>query len=363
MAERNFKQQKSMQHKCPNCGAALTYDPESGNLRCNHCDGSVTFQKSNDVKERDFEELVTFKTWKDSDVATYRCSNCGAVQVVPRTSLSTNCPYCSAPVVIEDETSSLVKPDSIIPFELSAKQAAAQLTSWRKRKLFAPNKFRKHLRADSVKGVFLPVWTFDADTSTKYSGTLGYTRTRTVRRNGKTYTETYTEWKHVSGVIPASFDDILVRANENIPQNYFNRLQPYPQSKYMVFDDEYLAGYIADHYSLEPLDAFAQAKAQMEADIRQRIVNAHHADMEGNLDLEVQFLSKSFKYLFLPVYVASTKYNKKTYNQYVSGVYFNSETKRSKVCGKAPVSVWKVLLTVLAGLGALVGLFLLAASC
>ncbi len=348
---REFKQQDSVQHRCPNCGAALTYDPADGKLRCEHCMSLVDFSKSHDVKERDFGELATFDTYKDGDITCYRCSNCGAESVVTRTSLATECPYCSSPVVIYDKTGSIVRPDSVIPFELTAEQAAAQLKLWSRRKWYAPRKFRKHTKAEAMKGVYVPAWTFDADTSSTYDGTLGYHRTRTVRRNGKTYTETYTEWRHVSGVMDAVFDDVFVLANGHIPDEYFRKLQPFSQDKYMVFDDEYLSGFIADHYTLQPLDAFARAKEQMLQMVRQRIVDRHNADVEGTLDVNMGIRSKSFKYILLPIYVASTKYNKKLYNQYVSGVYFNDEKKLARVAGKFPVSVWKVLATVLVGLG------------
>ena len=80
--------------------------------------------------------------------------------------------------------------------------------------------------------------------------------------------------------------------------------------------------------------------------------------MEGTLNVEMRFLSKSFKYMMVPVYVAATKYNKKVYNQYVSGI-FSDDKQHSKVCGKAPVSPWKVLLTVLAGIAVISGIVLL----
>lgn len=355
----NYKQQGVIQHKCPNCGAYLKYDPTSGNLRCEHCESVVSFDKDANVVERDFDELVTFNYWKETDIASYRCSNCGAVVVAPRTALATLCPYCSSPVVIEDKTGSVVKPNTLIPFELSADTAAEKLTAWRRRKLYAPNKFRKNAKAESVKGVYLPVWTFDANTVSQYDGSVGYTRTRTVRRNGKTYTETYTEWRHVSGVWNASFDDLFVRANDNIPENYFKQLQPFSQSKYVVFDDEYMAGYLADHYTLEPLEAFERAKETMQANIRRQIVDSYNADSEGPMDVDMDVLSKSFKYLLLPVYIASTRYNNKLYNQYVSGVYSDEEKKQTKVCGKAPVSPWKVLITVLVVLALIAGMIAL----
>lgn len=62
--------------------------------------------------------------------------------------------------------------------------------------------------------------------------------------------------------------------------------------------------------------------------------------------------------MMVPVYVAATKYNKKVYNQYVSGI-FSDDKQHSKVCGKAPVSPWKVLLTVLAGIAVIAGIVLL----
>ena len=172
----------------------MRFDPASGSLLCDHCGGKVQFDQSVDVQERDFSDLATFSRWDDGDVATYRCYNCGAVTVAPRTAIATTCPYCNSPVVIDDKTGSLVKPDSLIPFQLTAKQAAQQLSRWRKRRLFAPNKFRKHTREDSVKGVFVPAWTFDATTTSSYNGTVGIRKTRTVRRNGKTYTESYIDW-------------------------------------------------------------------------------------------------------------------------------------------------------------------------
>ena len=125
-----------------------------------------------------------------------------------------------------------------------------------------------------------------------------------------------------------------------------------------MYSNEFLAGYIADHYTLEPLDAFSQAKMQMEQKIRRDILWRYGADVEGTLNVEMRFLSKSFKYMMVPVYVAATKYNKKVYNQYVSGI-FSDDKQHSKVCGKAPVSPWKVLLTVLAGIAVIAGIVLL----
>ena len=119
----NRVQKEAVQRKCPNCGAALIYDPTKGKLYCGHCRSAVDFDKSKNVVERDFTDLMTYNSWDDSVVSYYRCANCGANTVLPRSTLATTCPYCSSPVVLDETKTGLVRPDTLEPFELSAEQA------------------------------------------------------------------------------------------------------------------------------------------------------------------------------------------------------------------------------------------------
>lgn len=356
MTQTNQKLQKAFQRKCPNCGAPLRFDPKSGKLFCQHCKGLVDFEQSKDVRERDFAELYDFTPWKEGEVSAYRCANCGASSVVSRTALATSCPFCGSPVVLDEKATGLVRPDSLVPFELSEKDAAAQLSVWRKRKIFAPNRFRKNTREKSVKGVYVPVWTFDAETISRYSGTLGKYKTRTVRRNGKTYTETYTDWFHVSGDIAASFDDLMYSGNNNVDARYFQEASHIDKSKYVVYSDEYLAGYIADNYTLGPEQAYQIARGFMDGAIRGKIKDRYNADVIGNINLDTTVTSRSFKYMFFPVYVAATKFKGKVYNQFVAGFWQSGSKDKAHVCGTFPKSGWKVFFTVLAGLLAVVGI-------
>ncbi|MCH5159492.1 MAG: TFIIB-type zinc ribbon-containing protein [Clostridiales bacterium] len=350
------KLQKAFQRKCPNCGAPLKFDPTSGKLACEHCKSLVDFEQSKDVKERDFDEMYDFTPWKEDEVSAYRCANCGASSVVSRTALATTCPFCSSPVVLDEKTTGLVRPDSLVPFELSEKDAATQLAAWKKHKVFAPNKFRKHTRAKSVKGVFVPVWTFDAETLSQYNGRLGKHKTRTVRRNGKTYTETYTDWFRVSGEMPAIFDDIMIAGSSNVEAKYFNEVKSIDRTKYTVYTDEYLAGYVADNYTVAPQKAYNVAQKIMDGAIRDKILRKYNADVVGSLDVRTTEISRSFKYMLFPVYVAATKFRGKVYNQYVSGFWTNRNKLKASVSGNFPKSGWKIFFTVLAAVAVVGGL-------
>ena len=63
----------------------------------------------------------------------------------------------------------------------------------------------------------------------------------------------------------------------------------------------------------------------------------------------------TYKYLMLPIWVSSFKYNDKVYQFMVNG-------QTGKVSGKTPVSAIKVIITILAVL-AVLGLFLIVGSC
>ena len=226
------KVKKSNQQQCPNCGADMKYSPEQKHLYCEHCQSVQHIYRNYQVKERDFAELENVATWSQTQAVAYRCNNCGAQTIMSATTMATTCPFCASAVVVDKSALDCVKPDTVIPFEITTEQACQSILRWRKRRVFAPNKFRKNVQIDSVKGTFVPVWTFDCNTSTRYSGTLGKRCTRTVTRNGKTYTETYIRWFPVSGTIDQLFDDIFVNGSNSVPQRQIDKLHPFPQNKY-----------------------------------------------------------------------------------------------------------------------------------
>lgn len=349
--EYSAKLKKSNQHNCPSCGAPMSYSPETGTLYCEHCQGTVDIKRDTNVRERAFTEMKVSAMWKDSDVTSYRCDNCGAKTVLSSTTISTECPYCGASVLVDNSSLDTVRPDTIIPFEVGKDMAENALYKWRRKRLLAPTQYRKHTDVDLIKGTYLPIWTFDAYTQSPYSGRLGRRRTRTVRRGKQTVTETYIQWFTVSGVADRMFDDIFVRGNTNVEGKWLAKLQPFSQEKYVVYNDQYMSGFIADNYTVPPEEAFEQAKAKMLNAIRQQIVAQYNADVVGDLNIQLNFVSQSFKYLMIPVYITATNYKGKLYNNYVSGVVAGKDNKQQpivKVAGKSPLSPLKVSAVALA---------------
>ena len=346
--------QKSNQHKCPYCGGNLEFSAETGNLTCSYCGESVEIVRDKDVRERDFSEMKNqMPEWSQTQVESYRCKNCGAETIFAKNEIATKCPFCASSVVLDKSEIKTIKPDTVMPFEVDNETARKALLKWRKKRWLAPNKFRRIIEIDEMRGVYHPTWTFDSATTTHYRGRLGKRRTRRVGIGKNARTETYVEWFFVSGTIKNLFDDIVILANEKIDSKYVSDLEPFPQEKYCVYSDEYLAGYAASNYTVPPEQAYERAKARMDSIIRKQIKDKHHADEgEESLHLDTTFESQSFKYVMLPIYVSATSYKSKLYNQYVSGVFTKKgkDDKNVKVAGKSPLSWWKVLLLALGGL-------------
>lgn len=344
------------QYECANCGSTLEFDGECGNLKCVHCGSVREIVRDHTVVERDFVELVDHSKWSDSNVASYRCSNCGATTMFTATAIATRCPYCSSPVVLDDSAIQSVRPDTTIPFNIGKDRAKSAMLAWRKKRFWAPRSFQNSKSVEGMVSTYSPVWTFDSDTTTHYRGTVGYRRTRTVTVNGKKTTETYIEWKDISGVLDRIFDDIMVRGSDNVPERYFGGLLPYPQQFYVGYNDDYLAGHSADNYTVPPQDAYNSAVECMKNVVRQDIINRYNADVVGELDMDMRYNSRSFKYVMAPVYIANSMYKDKQYSTYVSGIAVNDKI---KISGPTPVSAIKVILAVLISLIVIVGTALL----
>lgn len=338
--------------KCPGCGANMQYSPSTQKLVCDHCGGEVDITADTNVTERDFSELADHK-WTEAGLKTVRCNNCGATETIKGEEIATVCPFCSSPLVLEEQCFDSVKPDSLIPFALNREKGLLACKRWLKKRFFAPSKFKKDININTIKGVYYPIWTFDSTTDTVYAGRLGKTYTTTRRDSkGNTHTEVKIRYFNVSGTRRNYFDDVTVNGGRTISDKTLSRLQPFPQSKYVVYSSEFLAGFFANNYTVDPYTAFKTAEERMRETIRRQIIASYNADVVDYLNMCMNHIGKSFKYMLMPVYITAAKYRDKLYNQYVNGC-------TGKITGSAPVSPAKVTLVSVLGAAVVAGIVFL----
>ena len=258
------------------------------------------------------------------------------------------CPFCATPVVTDTGIHRHIKPRGLLPFELDEREARGALTSWLGSLWFAPNGLMDYARKGrKMNGIYVPYWTFDADTRSSYTGQRGddYYVTRTVVRDGKKHQvrQRKTRWSSARGRVQRFFDDVLVLASRSLPKRYTDGLEPWDLSALEPYKPEYLAGFRAEGYQVELQDGFTEARAFMDRMILRDVKYDIGGDRQRVSNIETQISDVTFKHILLPVWLAAYKYRGRTYRFVVNG-------RTGRVQGERPYSAWKITIAVLFGL-------------
>ncbi len=354
---------------CTNCGSDLKYKPGTSHLNCDHCGSENEIpQIEGRFEELDFYTHLSEKSSSEETLTEsfVKCENCGATSTLEPTITASNCPYCATPLIVENcKEEEIILPKAVLPFNFDKETAKNEFKKWVKKLWFAPNQLKKAtLNFDHFKGVYIPYWTYDSDTYTRYTGQRGthyyVNQNYTTTENGKTVTKTRrvrkTRWSYASGDVSNFFDDVLVVGSKSLPQKYIYKLEPWDLNNLVPFDKSYLSGFITEKYQIDLEGGFDVAKDIMDPRIRNLIRRDIGGDEQRIISVDTQYDNITFKHLLLPVYVSAYKFKDKLYQFLVNG-------RTGEVQGQRPYSWIKITLAVLLGLGIIaLAIFLFALS-
>lgn len=338
--------------KCPACGAEMEFSPETQTLVCPYCGTENEITDVGTTQEQDFDKLFEKPLEWGDETHVFRCNNCGAKEVLAKTEIAKKCPFCDTTNIVETDEISGIKPNGVVPFAITKKNAVQKVLQWAKKRFFAPKRFKESVKVDKISGTYNPAFTFDCTTYSSYSGVLGKYYTRTVRRNGKTVTVRELRYFSISGNHEMMFDDVLIQASSKVSQSDVDRIMPFNTNESKEYKSEFLRGYLAQQYEKDGKECWEDAKKVIDGHVKSRILARYSYDVVSRLNVNTSYNSPKFKYLLLPLYVGNFKWKEKIYNFFING--FNG-----KVTGKTPLSPLKVTLAVLLGILLVVGFFAL----
>jgi DNA-directed RNA polymerase subunit RPC12/RpoP len=337
---------------CAQCGADLRYAPGQTELKCDHCGyvQAITAKppraKARALTEHDLARGLAddLPDTASEEVRSTTCPNCGAVVEFQGANHATECPFCATPVVVDTGSHRHIKPQALVPFELTEDQARDALTGWLGSLWFAPNGLLEYTRKGrTMAGIYAPFWTFDADTVSDYEGQRGehYYETEwvTVNVNGKSERRQQqvqkTRWYRASGRVSRQFDDVLAMASTSLPARLGNNLTPWDLDKLEPYSPDYIAGFQAEGYTVSLADGNTQAHEVMAGVIKDDV----RADIGGDVQridwVNTAYSNETFKHVLLPVWTAAYKYGGKSYRFLVNG-------QTGEVQGERPYSWWKI---------------------
>lgn len=343
------KTKEETDRKCPRCEGTMDYNPQTKGLKCPYCDYEEEIPTNCDFNES-AEELDFYSAEQTGNCnwgvekKTVICKSCGAESVYDALEISNECPYCGSNQVMEEKGKDTLAPGGVIPFVITAKEAAARFKGWIKRQIFCPRKAKESAKPKAFKGVYLPYWTFDTHTESEY--TAQYGKHRRIRGNdGKD--KIVTDWYGTSGYYTENIDDQLVIGTNRHDDNMLRKIEPFNTADNKTYKPEYVAGFISERYSIGLKDAWESAKkfisSRLRSNIRQKIIRAYNADDVRNLNIRTSYSNITYKYLLLPIWISSFRYKDKIYQFVVNG-------QTGEVAGKTPISPLRVAIAVILGI-------------
>jgi DNA-directed RNA polymerase subunit RPC12/RpoP len=353
--ESPITRRKSERHPCPSCGADLAFDPESAGLVCPYCGTKVAIVASAErIEERPYEEFLHPTAGQLEVLAAgaleVTCQRCGATVTFTPPEVAGECSFCGSTIVAQPKVADpIVGPESVLPFAITQQQATAAFKAWLAGLWFAPNALKRLARHESIDGVYLPFWTYDADTVSDYRGERGeyyyvtetYTETDSQgRQETKTRQVRHTRWYSASGRVARAFDDVLVPATTSVSRSRLDSLQPWDLARLRPYEPAFLAGFKAQRYQVDLAAGLELAKQVMAPVIVQDAAADIGGDEQRVHEVATEYSSITFKHLLLPVYLGAYRFKEKSYQ-----VMVNAQT--GEVQGDRPYSPWKIAFLVM----------------
>lgn len=342
---------------CPACGAEAQWNPAKQALVCPFCGTVSPMSAPPDGAEIKEHDLVTSlrnipddqRGWA-AEKTSVKCQSCQAITVFDPTRAAQRCDFCGSSALIPVEQSKApIRPESLLEFKIPETQVRDTVREWYGSRWFAPNKLKSRALTDTVHGLYIPYWTFDAQVHADWTADAGYYYYETescTDSNGRRQTRQVrkTRWVPSSGAIEHFFDDELVSASRGVNPELLRKVEPFPTTTDLKhYDPGFLSGWVVEQYQIDLVAAAQHSREIMDGKIEQLCASDVPGDTHRNLEVSANYSAQTFKHILVPVWVLAYNYGSQSYQIIINGY-------TGTIAGKYPLSWIKITLAVLAAL-------------
>ncbi len=316
-----------LNYECPCCGGKIEFNSASQQMQCPYCDtvfeAEALKSYDDELKQQQPDDMKwdtqAGSDWQEGEQAgmnAYVCESCGGEIVTDQTTSASSCPYCDNPVIMKGQVSGELRPDYVIPFKVDKDAAKAALKNHLKGKPLLPKVFKDENHIDEIKGVYVPVWLFDADARAR----IRYKGEKRRRWEDRRYR--YTETKYYSLIRGGriSFRQVPVDGSTKMDDTLMESIEPFHFNEAVDFQTAYLSGYLADKYDVSADESIARAnqriKQSTEDAFRDTTSGYHNVHMQ---QCNVQLTNGVAKYALYPVWLLNTSWNGKKFTFAMNG--------------------------------------------
>lgn len=338
---------QAFSYKCPNCTADLTFSADEQTFNCQYCLSSFTeaemaeiaAKKAEQTAERPKEEAKTDEQF-EKETGVYLCESCSAEIMADDNTAATFCYYCHNPVILKGRVSGEYRPSAVLPFQLSREKAVEAFRNFCKKRWFLPSDFTSSAQEEKIVGLYVPFWVTDCDVAAEMDA-IGRKERSWVSGDTR-YTEHY-EYALVRKA-DVVLEGLPADGASHVDDTLMEALEPFDYSQTKPFAMQYLSGFIAEKYDVDTAGVFPriQKRAVQASDqLLRSSMSGYNSVSVTRADIKVQ--KTDWKYMLLPVWFMTYKYQDKMYEFAVNG-------QSGKFVGTPPLSRTKHLLAT-AGIG------------
>ncbi len=343
---------------CPECGGDLVWNPVKQALACPYCGtvvpGTPTDATAQDGarREHDLEIALAqhpaeYREW-GAQRREVKCQSCHAISVFVDGKVAQRCDFCGSPAILPHEAMrDAITPQGVLPFRISDGQVREALRQWYGSRWFAPNRLKTAALTDTLHGVYLPYWTFDAQVDARWTAEAGhYYYTTETYRDSKGVSRTrrvrHTRWVPASGSLRHFFDDALVPGTVGANMALLRKIEPFPvKEELKTYAAEFVRGWTVERYQVDLRKASELNMQNLQARTRALCAARVPGDTQRNLQVNARYSGRTFRHVLVPVWLVHYTYGSRNFQVLVNG-------HSGEIAGERPYSWVKIALVVVA---------------
>ena len=346
-------------HPCPECGGDAEWNPAKQALACPYCGTVMPWTEAQNamgaaIVEHPLEEALAkvapeARGLKD-DKKSVKCESCQAISIFDVTRAAQRCDFCGSPSIVPVESlQDVITPESLLPAVVASTQVRDKLREWYQSRWFAPNKLKRAALTDTLHGIYLPYWTFDAHANSSWEAESGYHYYETVEDSeGREQQVQRTRWEYSSGSAQNFFDDDLVPGTVGVHFALLRKVEPFPTIKDLKpYEPAFVRGWTVERYQVDLRKASEASRSQMDQTMYRLCEREVPGDTHRGLQVTTRYSSRTFKHILVPVWLATYTYGAKSFQVVVNGY-------TGKMAGEHPLSWVKIFFAALAVIAVIV---------
>ena len=322
---------RTVTYKCPGCGGELIWNPEAALFYCGWCGSDYTegeaagfLPEEPEAEETRREKARQFANQTD----LYVCGSCGAEIICGRNTAASYCCYCHNPVALTGRLEGDYRPDMIIPFQLSRRQAEAIFRAQCMKRRFLPGDFMRDSTLEKMTGLYVPFWLCDCDVD-------GYVLAEGTEIQHKImgeYSEVTTRIYKLDRAAKCGFLGVPADGAGRISDQLMDAIEPYDYRFFREFDMSFLSGFYCEKYDVDRRTVFPRVKKRVEEGAEDMLLSElRRFDALKVESKKVRIYNTHWRYALLPVWFMNYRHHGRVYSFAMNG-------QTGKFAGEFPVS-------------------------